>query len=227
MRLKNLIIGDIRFQFKYGFYFIYILLTVIYIFIINALPEAWREKAATMMIFSDPAAIGLFFMGAIMLFEKSERVLDSIAVSPIKIEEYIISKVISLGLISTVVGTIIALSANIGNLFTVVLGVFLGSAFFTLLGLIIAANTSSLNQFLAATVPVELLCFLPPLFYMFGYDNPYMLIHPGCIIIRFIGSNSENMVFLLIVFLVWIIAIYLFVHKNIERMFQTVRGIKL
>ncbi len=227
MRLKNLIIGDIKFQFKYGFYFIYIILTLIYVTIINALPGAWREKAATIMIFSDPAAIGLFFMGAIVLFEKSERVLDSIAISPVKIEEYIISKVISLGLISTVVGTIIALSSSMSNLFTVVLGVFLGSTFFTLLGLIIAANTSSLNQFLAATVPVELLSFLPPIFYMFGYDKAYMLIHPGCIIIRFIGSNSENMLLLLIVLLIWILVIYLYVHKYIERMFQTVGGIKL
>lgn len=227
MRLKNLIIGDIRFQFKYGFYFIYIVLTLIYIIIINALPDAWREKAATIMIFSDPAAIGLFFMGAIVLFEKSERVLDSIAISPIKIEEYIISKVISLGLISTVVGTIIAVSSGVNNLLTVVLGVFLGSAFFTLLGLIIATNTSSLNQFLAATVPVELLSFLPPIFYMFGNDKPYMLIHPGCIIIRFIGGNSENMLFLLIILLIWILVSYLFVHKYVERMFQTVGGIKL
>lgn len=227
MRLKNLIIGDIRFQFKYGFYFIYLILTLIYIYIINILPDAWRGKAATIMIFSDPAAMGLFFMGAIVLLEKSERVLDSIAISPIKIGEYIISKVISLGLISTAVGIIIALAAGISNLFIVALGTFLGSAFFTLLGLIIAANTSSLNQFLAATVPVELLSFLPPMFYFFGYDKPYMLLHPGCIIIRFIGSNSDNMLLLFIVLLLWLMVSYLFVYNYIQKMFQSVGGIKL
>ena len=31
MRLKNLILGDIKFQFKYGFYFLYLFLSIIYI----------------------------------------------------------------------------------------------------------------------------------------------------------------------------------------------------
>lgn len=71
MRLKALLRGDIRFQYKYGFYFIYLLFSVLYIGLLYAFPEKWRGKAAILMIFSDPAAMGLFFMGAIVLFEKA------------------------------------------------------------------------------------------------------------------------------------------------------------
>ncbi|HBF6649319.1 TPA: ABC transporter permease, partial [Clostridioides difficile] len=101
MRLKNLILGDIKFQFKYGFYFLYLFLSIIYICIINVFPTFMREKIAIIMIYSDPAAMGLFFMGAIVLLEKSQRVLNSLAVSPVKVSEYILSKVISLGVISS------------------------------------------------------------------------------------------------------------------------------
>ena len=113
MRLKNLIIGDVKFQIKYGFYFIYLILTILYVCLIFALPENIKEKAATVMIFTDPAAMGMFFMGAIILLEKSQRVLNSLVVSPIKVWEYIASKCISLGFISTIVAVAIALFAVI------------------------------------------------------------------------------------------------------------------
>jgi len=227
MRMRNLIKGDIKFQFKYGFYFVYVIFTIVYISLIYVLPHSWREKAATIMIFSDPAAMGLFFMGAIVLLEKSERVLNSIAVSPVKVGEYIFSKVISLVLISSVVGVIIALSANISNLLIVIIGITLGSAFFTLLGLIVAANISSLNQFLTATVPIELISFLPPIMYLFGYDNMFMLIHPGCILIRYINGNSEHMFLLSIILCMWLVVIYIIACKQIQKMFQSVGGISL
>ena len=73
MKLRRLVRGDIHFQWKYGFYFIYFVLTVIYVFGITALPDNWKHNAAAIMIYSDPAAMGLFFMGAIVLLEKSQR----------------------------------------------------------------------------------------------------------------------------------------------------------
>ena len=65
MRICNLILWDIRFQIKYGFYFLYTVLTVLYLAVILSLPTAWRQTVATVLIFSDPAAMGLFFKVAI------------------------------------------------------------------------------------------------------------------------------------------------------------------
>ena len=73
MKLRRLVRGDIHFQWKYGFYFIYFVLTVIYVFGITALPDNWKHNAAAIMIYSDPAAMGLFFMGAIVLLEKKSK----------------------------------------------------------------------------------------------------------------------------------------------------------
>lgn len=227
MRMKNLIIGDIKFQFKYGFYFVYTVFTIVYVAIIYVLPHSWKETAAAIMIFSDPAAMGLFFMGAIVLLEKSERVLNSIAVSPVSAKEYIFSKIISLGFISVIVGLIIAIAAGNSNLFMATIGIVMGSSLFTLIGLIVAANAKSLNQFMVATVPIEIICFLPPMLYLFGYNKTLMLLHPGCIIIRFISGNSDNLFIFIAILLIWIGVIYLIAYKNIERMFQQTGGIKL
>ena len=101
MRLIKLVQGDIRFQFRYGFYFLYLIFCLLYISLAYVMPLTWRQTAVIVMVFTDPAAIGLFFMGAIVLYEKSERVLDSLAVSPIKVTEYVIAKLLSISLIST------------------------------------------------------------------------------------------------------------------------------
>jgi fluoroquinolone transport system permease protein len=227
MRLKNLIIGDIRFQLKYGFYFVYTVFTIFYICLLFVFPVSVRDKAANLMIYSDPAAMGLFFMGAILLLEKSQNVLNSIAVSPVKVSEYIVSKVVSLGLIGTAVGTVIAASSGVKNLVLAVIGTFLGSVIFTLLGLIAAAGINSLNQFMMVTIPFEIIGMLPPLIYLFGIKNKFMLLHPGCIVIRMISGEGGFEPVLLLLFCSWIILIYYFAYRSIKKMFQTVGGAKL
>ncbi len=99
-------------------------LSIIYICIINVFPTFMREKIAIIMIYSDPAKNGIVFMGAIVLLEKSQRVLNSLAVSPVKVSEYILSKVISLGVISSIVAMFIAITLNLDSIIISTIGTF-------------------------------------------------------------------------------------------------------
>lgn len=162
MKLRRLVCGDIHFQWKYGFYFIYFVLTVIYVFGITALPDNWKHNAAAIMIYSDPAAMGLFFMGAIVLLEKSQKVLHAIAISPAKVSEYILAKVFSLMFISCVVALILGIAAGNRNLSGIIIGTALTSSIFTMLGIMAATKIANLNQFLIVIMPIEILCFVPP-----------------------------------------------------------------
>lgn len=71
-----------------------------------------------------PSSNGIVFMGAIVLLEKSQRVLNSLAVSPVKVSEYILSKVISLGVISSIVAMFIAITLNLDNIIISTIGTF-------------------------------------------------------------------------------------------------------
>jgi fluoroquinolone transport system permease protein len=226
-RLHSLFKGDVTFQVKYGFYFVYTVFTLFYVLLLFVFPESLRETAAAIMIYTDPAAMGLFFMGAIVLLEKSQRVLNSIAVSPVKVYEYILSKVISLGLISTLVGMIIAFCAKADNLLTAAVGIFLGSVIFSLFGLIVAVKVGSLNHFMVATVPLELLCFQPAIVYLFGYGKPYLLLQPGCIVIRMILGKNGFEPGLLLILAGWIVLIYLITYRAVKKMLFSVGGVKL
>ena len=153
MKLKGLILGDIRQQYKYGFYALYTLFTLVYITVLRILPMPWKELCTTTLIFSDPVLIGLMFMGAIILFEKSEKVMQALAVSPISVHAYILSKVISIGLISLLSGVLIALFSGMEHSYIhLVTGIMLGSALFTLVGISLSAFISTMNNFMLITL---------------------------------------------------------------------------
>lgn len=227
MRMRALLIGDIRFQLKYGFYFIYLIFTVLYVSLIFVIPQLWREQAAILLIFSDPAAMGLYFMGAILLFEKSERVLNSIAISPVKTYEYVMAKLLSIALISTVVGLIIGFCSGIlANPFYFIIGVFLGSCLFSAIGLMMAAKISTLNQFILATIPAELIINIPAIAYLFGWKLNWLFIHPGVCIIE-LCSNGQKSLLAVIILALWTILAIIMTCKVVEKSFKRLGGLKL
>jgi fluoroquinolone transport system permease protein len=227
MKLKALLRGDVRFQYKYGFYFLYLLLSVLYVAVLFSLPAAWRQKAALLMIFSDPAAMGLYFMGAIVLFEKGERVLDSLAVSPAGAGVYALSKLVSIALISTAAGLAIGLAGGVvfhGLFFAA--GVFLCSCLFSAVGLMLASRAVTLNGFILATIPAEILINLPAVGYLFGWRKPWLIGHPGVCMIELCEYGPLAAPALLIL-TVWTALFTALAERFARRMLSELGGVKL
>lgn len=227
MRLGRLICGDIHFQWKYGFYFIYSILTLLYVCVVAALPSVWKEKIAAVMIYSDPAAMGLFFMGAIVLLEKSQKVLNAFAVSPVRISEYILSKVIALMIISTVIALILGIAAGSDSLFGIFVGTALSSAIFTLLGIIAATKISNLNQFLFVIMPIEIVCFVPPIAGLFMEFPDVMNLFPFMACMNLMTGNSSAVWLDLALVLVTLIILYMAALRMTGRMMKQLGGVKL
>ena len=226
MRTMALLRGDIRFQFKYGFYFLYLFLTVLYIILLTVFPDSWRTKAAVLMVFSDPAAMGLFFMGAIVLFEKDEKVLQSIAVSPVLPREYVASKCLSIAFISTAAGIAILLAGGTKPCFYSVGGIFMCSCLITSAGLMLAANTPSLNSFILATIPVEIAVNAPAILYLFGWNHDLLILHPGvCMIALCMGDRPPFLPFFILT--VWTILFVWLACRTTDRMLRSLGGAKL
>ena len=227
MRLKNLIRQDICFQYKYGFYMVYVILVILYLCILYALPEGIREIAVKIMILTDPAAMGLFFMGAIFMLEKSQRVLNSIAVSPVRTWEYIMSKAISIGLISIVVAAVLSFLSGVDNLIGILIGTLLGSVIFTMLGLLIALKTSTLNSFMVCTVPIEVIFFTPALLYLFGVRSPFLLLHPACSVMHLYLSLDGWIGVCILICTIWILVILWITNQTLKKMMKQIGGMKI
>ncbi|HBH0794191.1 ABC transporter permease, partial [Clostridioides difficile] len=190
-------------------------------------PTFMREKIAIIMIYSDPAAMGLFFMGAIVLLEKSQRVLNSLAVSPVKVSEYILSKVISLGVISSIVAMFIAITLNLDNIIISTIGTFFSSIIFSLLGLIIASKASSLNQFIVLSIPIEIICFIPPILNVLLDTKSYANLYPFNICISLISGDKNFIMINILILISIIIIIYFITYYFICSSWKKVGGVKL
>lgn len=226
MRLGYLIRGDIHFQWKYGFYFIYFILTLLYVCVIAALPGHWKKDIAAIMIYSDPAAMGLFFMGAIILLEKSQKVLNAMAVSPIKVSEYILSKTIALIAISTIIALILGLVSGSNHLLGIAVGTALTSSIFTMLGIIAATKITNLNQFLIVIMPIEIVCFIPPAGLFVKLPDMFCFF-PFTACMNLITGKSSLLSFDMILVFATLIILYMVARHTVQHMWRTLGGVKL
>ncbi len=225
MRLLNLLKGDFTFQRKYGIWLVYLVFSIVYIVTLHLLPDKAAVVVGQILVYSDPAAMGLFFMGAIVLLEKSQRVNCSLAVSPVTIDEYISSKVLSLMITGTLVGTLILVMGGIRLTIWTVLGVAFGSILFSMCGLYVASKVSSLNLFAIVTVPFELFLMLPAILYLFGYFKSNMFAcHPGIAAIRLISEEGSMNVWCLISVIIWNILVYILCRKAVVLYFRKMGG---
>ncbi|MCO6477977.1 MAG: hypothetical protein J5I94_15200 [Phaeodactylibacter sp.] len=142
---------DLLRQFRYNIAYAALLITLIYILILLNLPEGpYREKLLIFLIFNDPAALGMLFIGSLFLFERSENTLQAICVLPLSRGHYILSKTLTL----TAIALLSALAMAIGGygwdfrLFYFLAGIGMTATLFTLLGMAAVVPCRSFNQYL-------------------------------------------------------------------------------
>lgn len=210
MRLLYTIKNDMRYQAKYGFYFIYTILTIVYILILRPITDPTiKSLTGSLIMLSDPAVLGYFFIGGIWLLEKDEDLHNYIGITPLKTTEYVLSKIISLGVVSTLSATIIgAVSLSLQHPFLLAMIVFLSSSFFTLVGLIFATFAKTVNGYLLTSVPPALLLLTPAILSALGIELPFAKLVPGTVVFKLINNillnKTDGFFFCIIELLLWI-----------------------
>jgi fluoroquinolone transport system permease protein len=141
--------------------------------------------------------------------------------------EYVTSKLISIALISTAVGLLIGFGGGIVlNPFFLVLGVFLGSCLFSAVGLMVAANITTLNQFIVATIPAELIINVPAIVWLFGWKPDWLILHPGVCIVE-LCQNGEKTLPAALILLFWTILSALSARRVVSKSLGSLGGVKL
>ena len=175
MRLIHAIKADMKFQMKQGFYLVYVIITVMYMIILSFLQSDMISIALPLVVFSDPSVLGMFFIGGIIMLEKTQGVLMVLVVTPLRAREYILSKVISLAIISVMAAFAITLFSHHGsvNWLLLLTATILTSGLFTMSGIMINAGCNTVNQYMLKTVPYMLL-FVLPCFSLIGFPFSYL-----------------------------------------------------
>lgn len=226
MTFLSLLLWDMRLQAKHGFYLLYGILTALYLLVLFALPEALRESAAAILIFSDPAAMGLYFMGAIVLLEKSQRIPCAMAVSPVGAGAYVLSKTVSLGVVSLLVAAVLAGFTAPNHVFAALAGTALSGTMFTLLGIAVATKITSLNQFLLWTIPVEALGFAPAVLHLLGLSPAVLRFYPPNVCMDLISGRAAAPLGLLCTALT-LAALFALARCRLVQMWRQTGGVRL
>ncbi len=232
MRCLTALMGDIRYQMKYGFYFLYAFISAIYVVVLFLCPFEYRRIVASVIILTDPAMLGAFFIGGIWLLEKGEGLHSFWGISPLKPIEYVLSKAVSLAIISTLAANVIAFAGLKENTNYLLLsfGTLFGAMLFTLIGLLIASYARSVNHYmLIASLPLIVL-ITPPVVAAFGLSTPILDITPGMALWRVIalslGLSDGAYGWLLITMLVWFVIVTILATKRIPIAMQMEGGEK-
>lgn len=231
MRFFHVLINDIRYQSKYGFYTIYAFMTVLYLGILALVPSEYKSVAASIILLTDPAALGFFFIGGVWLLEKGEGVHSYYSISPLRPLEYCIAKVLSLSLISTLTGILIAALGvpTSVNYMLLALGLLLGSGFFTLAGLFIATFAKSVNHYMIIGVIPGTVLIAPAIMSALGIGHFLLELLPASILWRVIENALKGQPLKISYFVglvIWLIVAAFIVNLRIPHALQMEGGLK-
>lgn len=218
MRKLSLTVSDMKFQFKYGFYYLYAFLSALYIFIVQIMAKDFKDVTAQILVFTDPATIGIFFMGAVVLLEKSQRIFPSLIVSPIEFKDYLFGKVASFAVISVISAAAILCFSPCGISIVSLISIALGSVFFSVLGMIAALNSRSMNDYLLISTLFEIIFCLPGVLYIFNVAEKYLAFTPGGVIVEGMRNNPLSIVYMIIWNVVLLLVTYKYMSKKYRKM---------
>jgi fluoroquinolone transport system permease protein len=107
-RVATLIVHDARLQWRYGIYAAYAVVMLAYAAIITTAGERFPAWVAATIVFTDPAALGFFFLGALMMLERSEGVRAALTVAPIAAADYLGAKAATLTTMALVASAVLS-----------------------------------------------------------------------------------------------------------------------
>lgn len=155
---------QLRLLLKYQIITVASVITVLYILLLAFLPILKMNEISIVIIFSDPSMLGFIFIGAIILFEKSENTISGQFVTPMKIELYIWSKALALLVPTLIMSTGIAYFAwkTDFRLIPFILTASILSLMFTFLGIVGVSRVKNFNQYILI-IPLFLFPTILPL----------------------------------------------------------------
>ncbi|WP_228552242.1 fluoroquinolone export ABC transporter permease subunit [Gracilibacillus salitolerans] len=228
MKNLELFTFDVRFQFRHGFYAAYALVSVIYIGLLLLVPASYVEQTSVLIIFTDPSVLGFFFVGGLVLLEKDQSIFNTLFVSPIRIHDYLISKVLSLTLLAMVSSSIIFFVVHQHHVdyLPFLIAVMFCSIFFTLLGILLAARVDSVNMFLYTSPLIVIVFYLPLLSFFNITDSVLFYLLPTQAVLVLLEGALDNLtvqdyIYAIAVFMPWLSFSYVLSYHSFQRFLRT------
>ena len=227
-RFVNALKADVKFQFRQGFYFVYLLLVIVYIAVIFQVGPKAAVIVVPVIIFFDPSFVGFFFIGGLVLLERQQGITGYLGITPVTTGEYMWSKMISMAVLALVSSIgLAALSGISFNIPVLIVGVILSSLFFTLIGFLSVASCRTMNEYFFRMIPYILMITLSAIGLL---DKPWAILFRftptfaglRMILDAFNGVNAGRSLLDTAVLISWCAVLYIPVKNRFEK--KAIRG---
>ena len=98
---------DLRLQHRNGFYYAVAFVLILFAILVSQLPAFDWTRWLPPLVFGNLVMVSFFFVGGLVLLEKGEGTLEAQVVTPLRVGEYLGSKIATLALLSLVENLII------------------------------------------------------------------------------------------------------------------------
>lgn len=215
---------DVRLQHRYGFYYAAAFLTLVWVVLLRPFSRDVLDIAVPFVIFVDLGVVGFYFMAGTVLFEKEERTLSALVVSPLRFWEYLASKLATLTLLALVISLIVAL-ASYGprfNLLALATGIVLMSLLTLLVGFISVAPFDSISRYILPSQFYFLALYVPLIHFSGWWESPLFYLVPtqGTLLLlrgAFQPIAAWQVLYAILYQAAWVGGLLLLAHRAFER----------
>lgn len=171
---------DVRLQLRHGFYYATAFVLICCVVLVSRIPSLNLNWLLPALVLGNLLLNTFYFIGGLILLEKAEGTLEAQAVTPLRIGEYLASKIGTLTLLGLVENIVIVmLLAGFGfNLLPLAASLILTAALYSLAGVLAVVRYDSINEYLMPSVLYASLISAPLLPYLTQWETWLLYLHP-------------------------------------------------
>ncbi|WP_424358457.1 ABC transporter permease [Methanocella sp. MCL-LM] len=179
-RLIPTIVIDIKQQYRYGFYIVAAFTVIVFVLMLSQFDQHASLAFIPVFIFMNMMLGTFYFVAGMVLFEKGEGILQGLVVTPLRVEEYLGSKVLTLTALA-LVENIVMVTAIFGtgyNLLLLIAGTIISAIMYILIGFVVVSRYRSISEYLMPSALILVAILLPIVDYLKIFETPLMYLHP-------------------------------------------------
>jgi fluoroquinolone transport system permease protein len=138
------------------------IVAVIYVILLRLLPVSVAGTVLPFLVFSDPAALGFFFVGGTILADRADGTAAAVAVTPADVSEILAGRVVVLAGLGTLGAVAVAAGSGLDVGWSwFIPTVLLTSVVYTCFGYAVAMRATSVNEYFGRAVAWSIPVFAP------------------------------------------------------------------
>ena len=222
---------DIAIQARNGFYAATAFVTIFWAIIFINLPRLNLDWLLPPLVVGNLLLGTFYFIGGLVLLEKGEGTLMAQAITPLRLGEYLLAKILTL-LMPVLAETLVIVVLVAGGHFTLlplVAGAVLAGAMYCLAGFIAVAPYPAINEYLLPSGMYAALLWIPLLAYMAHWHHWILYLHPFSAPLTLVRAAFEDVPLWQVAYgviygVVWLVLLYQWSSRVFKRSRLNVQG---